>query len=116
MTFHAKERRAVSARAGMRSSSDLVATDDTQLRPVRLSLQDRRLPLARQVLESVGVEHRLVELAALFGAHFAERRVGDDLPDAAAQRGARQLDVGRQGVTAAPRRVARVAAPTRRRA
>ena len=43
----------MSARAGMRSPSELVAVDYTQLRPVRLSLQDVRLPLARQVLEAV---------------------------------------------------------------
>jgi hypothetical protein len=55
----------VSARAGMRTSSELGAPDDTQLRPVCLSLQDRGLPLARQVLEGFSVEQRLVELPAL---------------------------------------------------
>jgi hypothetical protein len=45
--------------------------------------------MPRQVLEAVGVEQRLVELSALEVAHLGERRVGDDLPDAAAQLGAR---------------------------
>jgi hypothetical protein len=36
-----------------------------QLRPVLLCLQDRRVPLPRQVLEAVGVEQRLVELSTL---------------------------------------------------
>jgi hypothetical protein len=38
------------------------------------------------------VEQRLVELSALEVAHIAERRVADDLPDAAAEFGARRLD------------------------
>jgi hypothetical protein len=37
-----------------------------------------------QILEVVRVESRLVELAALFGAHLGQRRVGHDLPHAAA--------------------------------
>jgi hypothetical protein len=39
--------------------------EDPQVGPVLLSLQDRRLPLPGQVLEGLGVEHRLVELAGL---------------------------------------------------
>jgi hypothetical protein len=42
---------------------------------------------SRQVLEAVGVEQRFVERASLAVVHLHERRVGDDLPDAAAQRG-----------------------------
>ena len=42
-----------------------------------------------QVLEGGGVEQRLPELAALEFVHLAERRVGDNLLDAAAQVGAR---------------------------
>jgi hypothetical protein len=38
---------------------------EPQLRPVLFRLQDRRLSLAGQVLEAVGVEQGLVELAAL---------------------------------------------------
>jgi hypothetical protein len=76
-------------RAGMRSSQELVGADDPQIGRVLFCLQDRRLPLAGQVLEALSVEQRLVELAALEVAHLAERRVGDDLTHAAAQRGAR---------------------------
>ena len=35
-----------------------------------------------QILEAIPVEQRLVELAALLGAHLRERRMSDDLPDA----------------------------------
>jgi hypothetical protein len=35
-----------------------------------LCVEDRRLPLARQVLEGVGVEQRHVELATLAVAHL----------------------------------------------
>jgi hypothetical protein len=57
---------------------------DAQLRLVLFGLDDRRLPLARQVLEFICLEQRLVELAPLIRAHVAERRVADDLLDAAA--------------------------------
>ena len=67
---------------------ELVAADDPHVRPILLCLQDRRLPLPRQILEAFRVEQHLVELPALKLAHFAERRVADYLPDAAAQRGA----------------------------
>ena len=63
----------------------LVASHDAQPRPALLSLRDRRLPLPRQILEAGGVEQRLVELAPLEVAHLGERRVSDDLFDAAAQ-------------------------------
>jgi hypothetical protein len=46
----------------------LVAADEPQLRPVLLCLKDRRLPLARQILEAGGLEQRLVELTSLLGA------------------------------------------------
>ena len=42
-----------------------VVAYEPQLRPVLLSLNNRRLPLPRQVLEAVSVEQRLVELAPL---------------------------------------------------
>jgi len=73
----------------MRNSSELVAAHDPQIGRVLFCLQHGRLPLTGQVLEGVGVEQRLVELLALEVAHFAGQRVGDDLSDAAAQRGAR---------------------------
>jgi hypothetical protein len=62
-----------------------------QFGPVLFRLEDRRLPLPGQILEAVGVEQRPMELAALEITHIAEWRVGDDLPDSAAQRGARNL-------------------------
>jgi hypothetical protein len=46
-------------------------------------------PLAWQVLEGVGLEQSLVELAPLTRVHLGQRRVADDLADAAAQRDAR---------------------------
>jgi hypothetical protein len=73
----------------MRSCRELVAADDPQAGPVLFCLQDRRVPLAGQILDGVGVQERLVELAPLKVAHIAERRVADSLPDSAAQRGAR---------------------------
>jgi hypothetical protein len=66
-----------------------VGGHDAQPRPVLLRRDDRRLPLPRQVLEAGGVKQRLVELAALFVAQIGERRVADDLLDAAAQLDAR---------------------------
>jgi hypothetical protein len=63
----------------------LKVRDKPQLRPVLLCLEDRRLPLPRQVLEGVGVEQRLVKLATLAGAQFRQRRMSDHLLDAAAQ-------------------------------
>jgi hypothetical protein len=45
------------------------------------------LPLPRQVLEAVGVEQRLVELAALTVVHLHERWVADRLFDSSTQRG-----------------------------
>jgi ATP-dependent DNA ligase len=73
----------------MRSSRELVGANDPQIGRVLLCLQDRRPPLTRKILEAVGSEQRLLELAALEVAHVAERRVGDHHPDAAAERGAR---------------------------
>jgi hypothetical protein len=67
----------------------LVASTNPQLRPVLLRDEDRCLPFAGQVLEAVGIEQRLVERAALLRRHVTQRRVGDDLSDAAAQLGAR---------------------------
>ena len=73
----------------MRSSRELIAADDPQAGPVLFCLQDRRLPLAGQILKAVGLEQRLVELPALQVAHLGEWRIADDLLDAAAQRVAR---------------------------
>jgi hypothetical protein len=67
-----------------------VASGDPKVWPVLLRPDDRRLPIARQILEAAGVKQRLLELAALLRAHLAQRRVADDLLDAAAQAGARQ--------------------------
>ena len=72
-----------------RRPSVLVASGDAQLRPALLRLQDHRLPLARQVFEAVGLEQRPVELSTLLVAHLRQRRVADDLPDAAAKCDAR---------------------------
>jgi hypothetical protein len=68
---------------------ELVAADDPQVRPVLFRLEDRRLPLPGQVLEAVGVEKSLVELPSLILAHPRQRRVADDLSDAAAERSVR---------------------------
>jgi hypothetical protein len=57
----------------MRSRRELVAADDPQVGRVRFCLQDRRLPLPRQVLEGLGVEELLVELATLNGLGCATR-------------------------------------------
>ena len=43
----------------------LKVRDKPQLWPVLLCVEDRRLPLSGQVLEAVGVEQRLVEVASL---------------------------------------------------
>jgi hypothetical protein len=43
----------------------------------------------RQILKAAGLEQRLVELAPLKIVHLGERRVADDLLDAAAQLGGR---------------------------
>jgi hypothetical protein len=43
-----------------------------------------------QILEALGLERPLVELAPLVVAHLGERRVADDLVDAAAELGAGQ--------------------------
>src|SRR5919109_4993141 len=64
------------ATAGMRNSPEVVGANYPQLRACRFCLQDRRLPLARQILEGVSVEQGLVELPALEVTHFGERRVG----------------------------------------
>jgi hypothetical protein len=53
-----------------------------------LPLSGGRLPLSGQIPEGVGIEQRLVELASLKVAQFAQRRVAHGLPDAAAQVGA----------------------------
>src|SRR5918995_3472645 len=50
--------------------------DNSRLRPVVLGLEYRRLPLARQVLEAVGGEQRVVELAPLPLTHPGQRRGG----------------------------------------
>jgi hypothetical protein len=71
----------------MRTNS--VAADDPQLRSVLLSLKDRRLPRPWQILEVVRIEQRLVELAALIGAHLDQRRLADDPADPAAELRAR---------------------------
>lgn len=55
-----------------------------------LPLSGGRLPLSGQIPEGVGIEQRLVELASLKVAQFAQRRVAHGLPDAAAQVGAWQ--------------------------
>src|SRR5215208_3916595 len=68
---------------------ELVARNHAKVRPVLLRLQNRRLPLPRQILEGAGLEQRLVELAPLRVVHLAERRIADDLLDAAAQLSAR---------------------------
>jgi hypothetical protein len=39
--------------------------DEPQLRPILLRLQNRRLPLSRELLEARGLEQRLVELSTL---------------------------------------------------
>jgi hypothetical protein len=56
--------------------------------------QDRRLPLAREVLEAAGVEQRLLELAPLKLVQLHEWWVADDLLNAAAQLNARPLAEG----------------------
>jgi hypothetical protein len=76
-------------RWGRFCSAFRIAACHFPVRPVLFCLQDRRLPLPWQALEGVGIEERLVELSGLKVAQFAERWVGDDLPGAAAQRGAR---------------------------
>ena len=65
----------VAAEAAPRSpprqrSPVLVASHDAQLRPVLLSLHDRRLPLPEQVFEAAGLEQRLVELSTLIFAQL----------------------------------------------
>jgi len=55
-----------------------LTADDTQVGPVLLRLQDRRLPLPRQILKAAGLEHRLVELSTLKIAQLRQRRVADD--------------------------------------
>jgi hypothetical protein len=62
----------------------LVASGEAELRPVLFRLEDRRLPLPRQVLEALGVEQRLVELTPLAVVHVRERCVAHDLLNAAA--------------------------------
>ncbi len=61
------------------SAHELVAGDDAQLRPVLLGLEDRRLPLAGEILEAVRVDELLLELSTLKVAHLRLRRVADDL-------------------------------------
>jgi hypothetical protein len=58
----------------------VVATDHPKLWTCRFRLEDRR----RQILEGVSVEQRLVELPTVKVVHLGQRRVADDLPDAAA--------------------------------
>jgi hypothetical protein len=59
---------------------ELAAVDDLQLGPVRFCLHDRRVPLPGQILEAVGVDWRLVKLAAPEVTDIAERRVADYSP------------------------------------
>jgi len=82
----------------MRSRHALVAGDDPQVRHVPFGLQDRRLPLPRQVLEALSLEQRLVELAALKTVHFAERWVGDELTDARLSSATTQSTIERSGM------------------
>jgi hypothetical protein len=49
----------------IRDLSELAVPYDPQLRPILLRLEDRRLPLPGQILEAVGIEQRLLELAPL---------------------------------------------------
>jgi hypothetical protein len=74
--FHAKERRALSARGHAR---ELVAADDPQVGRVLFCLQDRRLPLTGQILEGVGVEQRLVETRCV-GRRSYRRPAGSRRP------------------------------------
>jgi hypothetical protein len=64
----------------------LVAADGPHRGTVPFGLQDRRLPLARQILEGVSVEQCLVELRTLEVAHLGQRRVAHDLLTAACRR------------------------------
>ena len=64
----------------------LLAADKAEVRTRRFRLEYRCLPLPGQVFEHVGIEQRLVKLAPLLIAHVEERRVADDLLDAAAER------------------------------
>lgn len=63
----------------------LVVGHHMQHRPVLFGLQDGLPPLPGQLLEAVRLAQRLVELPALPVVHLAERRVANDLLDAAAQ-------------------------------
>jgi hypothetical protein len=58
---------------GVLDRDELVADDEPQFAPVLLRLQDRRLPLTREVLEGAGVEQRLLKLQALKVAHVGQR-------------------------------------------
>jgi hypothetical protein len=61
------------------------------MRPTRANGRERGGPGIS--VAAAGLDQRLVELPTLEIAHVAERRVGDHLPDAAAQRGG--LAIGR---------------------
>jgi hypothetical protein len=88
VAIHAKERRALSARGHAEVPG---ASRCRRSAGWARSLLPSGPPLTGQVLEAVGVEQRLVELAALEVAHLGERRIADELLDAAAQRGARGI-------------------------
>jgi hypothetical protein len=53
----------VASRAAVLELDDVVDAVGEQLRPVLLSLQDRRLPLPRQILKGGRIGQRLVELS-----------------------------------------------------
>src|SRR5215211_282325 len=80
-----------------RDAQALLVRSQSQTRPLLLRVEDRCLPLARQVLETIGVEQLLVKLASLPLVHIHERRVADDLLDPAAQLGARHWQSLRRG-------------------
>ena len=44
--------------------------DQPQLRPVPFRLEDRRLPLPRQLLEGAGAEQRVVKFASLLATQL----------------------------------------------
>ena len=62
-----------------------VPADNPQLRPALLSLRIATCHLPGSSSKAVCVEQRLVKLPPLICCHFAQRRVCDDLRDAAAQ-------------------------------
>jgi hypothetical protein len=65
-------RRDTFAATHLPTSASLVAAYHAEVRPALLRLEDRRLPLAGQVLEAVGVEQFLVKLASLDSAPISD--------------------------------------------